>query len=766
MARGVFDENNPIPEYSRRMTVAIVEAYEAHRHCTPRHLGFLTDPYLTNKKFSEAEVEKSKELLLKWILRKIFRCSNTRDIGGRTYLLRQVQNENNAPNARSRAFDEVVDCLAHHALGEEATMEGRQKVRTKVIEPGEERQELIYKRFIEAEGHGARSTNEYSRGRKTHVTVNGERMRVRTNHELGNYIRGVATLSVPWCVHGENVNVNVLMEVSSFYFEMPYLSMLGLVVMVIVTLSAMWIGKLWMTEQFQLIQDEPDIDVWEDEGQPVESTVQNQGPVVENESAGPSDHSSEAYEFESVITSVADTDSTDPWLNYMPMQDEDVWQEAERLATQAIAKAKAQSAQTVPAKYGSQQAPARWTDFAPNDDQLPKAKAVASQQQIGPPPPKQLPYPLPELTGDQIEQFFAPMIAPEAPKQMEMPKIVFSTHAKHKVPGMDPYLLYTAPKKAVPTPKKSPPPMKATPMKAVPMLLKTVVFPVCRPPGHTNPEAHSYPDPLIFMDQPLMRVPDICKICSRASTHSMMVRCYDCGEEVCAACATFTNETRLGNTRMSCRTCYILEQRMLNGIQIRHTVDEPEDHVGTDIELVFNPQQMSVVFAYYDMFTLFQMQVLFDFYGIPCREANKLRACVQYHRATLDRENMPTAHQLQTIRATASGQEPNVMPFEVTTYERCAVAIRVRTIEGDPFDGRETMYSNRIDQDYTPVLRLWRASFTAEPIYVNLNQTLYEEIDNMDVYNGEVHRVMVEYQQGADLARAELESAAAAQMPD
>jgi len=205
---------------------------------------------------------------------------------------------------------------------------------------------------------------------------------------------------------------------------------------------------------------------------------------------------------------------------------------------------------------------------------------------------------------------------------------------------------------------------------------------------------------------------------------------------------------------------------MIQGIQVRHTVDEPQDHVGVDVELVFNPQQMSTVLAYYDMFTIFQMQVLFEFYGIPCREVNKLRMCVQSHRATLDRENMPTAYQLRTIGAIAIGQEPTVMPFEVTTYERCAVAIRLRTIEGDPFDGRETMYSNRIDEEYTPVFRLWRASFTADPIHVNLNQVVYEEVDHMDEYNGDVHRVMTEYQHGADLARATLESFEAAQMPD
>jgi len=205
---------------------------------------------------------------------------------------------------------------------------------------------------------------------------------------------------------------------------------------------------------------------------------------------------------------------------------------------------------------------------------------------------------------------------------------------------------------------------------------------------------------------------------------------------------------------------------MLNGISIRHTVDEPEDHVGVETELVFNNHNMAVVFAYYDMFTLHQMQALFDLYGITCRENNKFKAGVQYYRATLDRDNMPTANQLQTIRAIAVGQDPKVMPFEVATYQRCAVAIRVRTIEADPFDGRETIYTNLIDTDYTPALRMWRASFTAEPTYVNLNQTLYEEISDMDLHNEDVHREMVEYQHGADVARDRLEAAIAVNWPN
>jgi len=769
--QNIFNELNPVPEYSKRMTVAIIEAYDAHRFCTPRHLFFLTDPYLTNKEFTPDQQEQNKELLLKWILKKIFRCSNTRDVGGRTYLLRQVQNESNSPSARIRAFDEVVDCLAHIALGEESSMEERQKVQTKIMQLGEERQQLIYRRYLAAESHqGFRDTNDYANGHKDHVTVNGKRLRVRSNYELGNYVRGVTTLTVPWCVNGENVYINVLMEVSSYYFDMPSISMIGLILMILVTISALWIGKRWVTTQFQLLQDEPDIDIWEySDRQPEQVT---QGSVAESVN-GSLNEQSDDYEYESVVTSRpgssdADVNQPDPWLAFQPEPDEDVWQEAERLASFALAKAKARL-QTVPAKYGSQQAPARWTDFAPAEDELPKANPVTWPQTIGPPPPKMLPYPLPQppLTGDQVEQFFAPMVAADPPMQMKMPmpkpvpKIVFSTHAQNKaIPATNPHLLYTAPKKA-------PPPMKAVPMKAVMRYPKTVAFPAHTPSANTNPDALSYPDPLVFINLPEVRVPNVCKICRRASTHSQMVRCYDCAEEVCPQCATHTNEVRFGSTRMSCRNCYILEQRMIIGISARHTVDAPEDHVGVETELVFDNQNMAVVLAYYDMFTLHQMQALFDLYGITMRaDNNKFKACIQYHRATLDRDNMPTAYQLQTIRGIATGQEPKVMPFEVATYQRCAVAIRMRTIEADPFDGRETIYTNIVDSDYTPALRLWLACFTAEPVHVNLNQMLYEEISDMDLHAEDIHREMVEYQHGADVARERLEAAIAANWPN
>ena len=89
--------------------------------------------------------------------------------------------------------------------------------------------------------------------------------------------------------------------------------------MMIVTMTAIWFGKVWVLNQFQLLQDEPDVDIWEDENYPNTQTPQEQVP----------------WEFESVISSEADTSTTDPWAIY----NEDVWQEAERLAVEAIAKA-------------------------------------------------------------------------------------------------------------------------------------------------------------------------------------------------------------------------------------------------------------------------------------------------------------------------------------------------------------------------------------------------------------------------------------------